>query len=208
MIPSAVQLDLPPPSAINVPKELGVGQDTLVVGSVARLVPQKAPEMFVRARGVIAERWPEACFVLVGGGPLTEMVERERSSVAIADRLLLLQNCHAEPSLMGQFDVFMLSSRYEAGAPFAPMEAMRTGTPVVLTDVVGSNDAVDHGLTGLVVPPEDSRALADAAVTLLSDATLREQMAESARRRLAERFDVNRVAGQLQQVYCRAARSR
>jgi glycosyltransferase involved in cell wall biosynthesis len=205
VVPNAIEMDDAPPAPFDVREKLAVGPSTPIVGNVARLAPQKAPEVFIRACGLVADRHPDACFVLVGDGPQIDMVEQEIRQAGISSRFLLLRDCYEGPSLMRQFDVFALTSRYEAGAAFAPMEAMRAGAAVVLTDVVGNRDAVDNGLSGLIVPPEDEHAAADAISRLLADDELRRTMAVAAKQRLAERYDVEVVAGQLLEVYRRVA---
>jgi glycosyltransferase involved in cell wall biosynthesis len=205
VVPNAIEMDDAPPAPFDVREKLGVAPDTPVVGTVARLAAQKAPEIFVRACGLVAARQPETHFVLVGDGPLLDVVEREIRQAGISNRFLLLRDCYEGPSLMKQFDVFALTSRYEAGAAFAPMEAMRAGAPIVVTDVVGNRDAVDDGVSGFIVPPEDHRAVAESVCRLLEDEGLRIMMADAARRRLAERYDVEVVARQLLDVYRRIA---
>jgi glycosyltransferase involved in cell wall biosynthesis len=203
IVPNAIELDAPRPAPHDVRVKLGVDPDTPIVGTVARLVPQKAPEVFVRACARIAEHSPRTRFVLVGEGPLLGAVEDEIERLGLEDRLLLLQHCTEGPSIIEQFDVFALSSRYEAGAAFAPMEAMRAGAPVVLTDVTGNRDAVEDGKSGFIVPPDDPERLATAISRLLDDASLRTDLADAATHRLVERFDIRVVAAQLLGVYRR-----
>jgi glycosyltransferase involved in cell wall biosynthesis len=201
VIPNAIELETPPASPIDLRAELGVDRETAVVGTVGRLVPQKAPELFVRACGLLARRMPKTCFVLVGYGPLAPLVETEIKAAGIGDRFLLLQNSHDGPSLMEQFDVFALPSRYEAGATFAAMEAMRARTPVVVTDVVGNRDTVEDGTTGFVVPPGDAESLANAVHRLLADEALRQRMTEAAAQRFRARFDVRLAGENLGELY-------
>jgi glycosyltransferase involved in cell wall biosynthesis len=96
--------------------------------------------------------------------------------------------------------VFVLSSRYEGG-PYAPLEAMRAGTPVVVTDVVGSRDTVVDGESGLVVAPDDPAALAAAVTRVLADRCLAERLAAGGRDRLAARYDVRLMADRLALLY-------
>jgi glycosyltransferase involved in cell wall biosynthesis len=208
MVPNAIEMCEPPPTQVDLRSKLGVGRDTPIVGSVARLAPQKAPEVFVRACGIVARRQPDVRFVLVGDGPLEAEVLAEIERAELGERFLLVQSCNEGPSLMEQFDVFVLTSRYEAGAAFAPMEAMRAGTPVVLTDVTGNHDAIEHGRSGLFVEPEDPCATADAVLRLLAEPALRVSMAKEARQLLEERFDIAVVAGRLAGVYERAVAAR
>jgi len=207
VVPNAIELDPPPPATHDVREKLGVGPNTPIVGTVARLVPQKAPEVFVRACAGVAQRAPDARFVLVGNGPQADLVESEISRLGLEDRFLQLQHCNEGARLITQFDVFALPSRYEAGA-YAPMEAMRAGAPLVLTDVVGNRDAIEDGISGFTVPADAPDALADQIVRLLDDGALRQRVAAAATRRLREHFDIRGVAARLQHLYLEAARGR
>jgi glycosyltransferase involved in cell wall biosynthesis len=94
---------------------------------------------------------------------------------------------------LAEADVFCLPSTYE-GLPLAILEAMASGLPVVATAVSGNPEAVEDGVTGLLVPPESAAALAKALVALLGDRARREAMGAAARRRVAERFSIEAVA--------------
>jgi glycosyltransferase involved in cell wall biosynthesis len=85
---------------------------------------------------------------------------------------------------------------------------MRAGTPVVLTDVVGNRDVVEDGRSGLLVPPGDTAALANAVRGLLDDAEQRGRMAEAGRRRVRDDFDVRAQGTALAAVYQRALSTR
>jgi glycosyltransferase involved in cell wall biosynthesis len=78
---------------------------------------------------------------------------------------------------------------------------MRAGTPVVLTDVVGSRDAVEPGITGLLVPPADPGAAAEAVLGLLEDPARRAALADRARQRLVEQFDVAAMGARHDALY-------
>jgi glycosyltransferase involved in cell wall biosynthesis len=204
MIPNGIDLDVPKGCGVDVRAQLRVDSATPIVGTITRLAVQKAPEVFVRACAQIAAKVPETGFVLVGDGPLASEFASERVAVGLEHRLLHLRGIHGAASLMSQFDVFVLASRYE-GAPYAPLEAMRAGTPVVLTDVVGNRDVVEPGRSGLLVAPDDAAALATAVSRLLLDPALRRELGDAARGRIAERFDVRRMASSLTGLYREAA---
>jgi glycosyltransferase involved in cell wall biosynthesis len=201
VIPNGVDLEPPPPSSLDLRAELGVPPGTPVVGTVGRVVPQKAPETFVHACARVASAVPDARFVLVGDGPLVPRVREEVAAAGLDGRFRLLRDRADGDALMGQFDVFTLASRYEAGATFVTMEAMRARTPVVVTDVVGNRDAVEPGRSGFVVPPDDPDALAGAVVTLLRDPALRARVAEAAHARVVERFDNRHFGRMLTELY-------
>jgi glycosyltransferase involved in cell wall biosynthesis len=200
VIPNGIELTAPGPAAIDLRDELGIPRSAPLVGSVGRLARQKAPEMFVRACARVAGAHPEARFVLIGDGPLRDVVAAEVEAGGLEERFFQLPGLHGAPTVMGQLDVFVLASRYEGG-PYAPLEAMRAGTPVVVTDVVGSRDTVADGESGLVVPPDDPAALAAAVTRVLADRCLAERLADGGRERLAARYDVRLMADRLALLY-------
>ena len=94
----------------------------------------------------------------------------------------------------------MLASRFEGG-PYAPLEAMRASTPVVLTNVTGSTDAVEDGVSGRLVPAADPAALGTAVADLLDDPTGAARLGAAGRRRVEHSFDVRSMAAALEAVY-------
>lgn len=207
VIPNGIELEPPdrPPSA-DLRARLGIGADVPLVGMVARLAEQKAPDVFIAACEAIAARAPEPRFVLIGDGPLREDVAVRLGRSRLGARFLHIPGLRDAFTVMPQLDVFALPSRYEAG-PYAPLEAMRAGVPVVLSDVPGNRDTVDGERTGLLVPAGDAAALAGAVERLLGDAELARGLAAAARETLAERFDVRRTAEQTLGVYRSLLRS-
>ena len=203
MIPNGIEVDAQQAGAPALRHELGIAAGVPLVGTISRLVPQKAPEVLVAAFERIAEAVPEAHFLLVGSGPLQPVVD---AAVAGPLRGRLHQQPHIPDArrVLGELDVFVLASSFEGG-PYAPLEAMAAGTPVVLTDVVGNRDTIESGRSGMLVPAGDPDALAAAVVTLLSDDALRQGIADAGRRRVEERFDVADMAAALSALYDRLA---
>ncbi len=107
--------------------------------------------------------------------------------------------------LLKQSDVLLLPSHTEA-LSMAVLEAMANGLAVVCTDVGALGEVVIPGETGLLVPVNDSKAIADALVALCSDAAYRERLSENARRRHAEHFDIQTYANRLAAIWNRAMR--
>lgn len=147
--------------------------EELVVVSVARLDPQKNPLGLIEA----FERVPRGRLVLAGAGSLLEAVRgrpRVEAPGAVED----------VPDLLASADIFALASDWE-GSPVAIMEAMAAGLPVVATAVGGVPELVEHGVTGLLVPRGDMRALGDALAALAADPARRRSMGDAARRSAA-----------------------
>ncbi|MFL6206823.1 MAG: glycosyltransferase [Acidimicrobiales bacterium] len=203
VIPNGVSVEQPP-APLDLRAHLGMPADAPLVGTIARLVPQKAPEDFVSACERIGRAVPTARFVLIGGGQLEREVDDAVTRAGLDGRFTRIESLPGAAGVLGQLDVFALSSRFEGG-PYAPLEAMRAETPVVLTDVVGSRDAVEDGVSGLVVPPGDPQALAQGVISLLGDAGRRHRMGKAGRERVETSFDVRSMGTALDDLYRRLA---
>ncbi|MFL5822287.1 MAG: glycosyltransferase [Solirubrobacteraceae bacterium] len=200
VIPNGVDLSSPPPP-LHEPlrARLGISTDTPLFGCVGRLAWQKAPEIFVSACAIVSDRLPGAHFVLIGSGPLQKLVETAVAEAGLGDRFHLIPSLPDAAAALEELDVYALPSRFEGG-PYTPVEAMRAGTPVVVTNVAGNRDIVEHWVSGLVVPQDEPHALASAMLTLLKDGSLRERLVKGAQDSL-HRFEVRAMARATAAVY-------
>lgn len=177
----------------------GIPLDAPVVGSVTRLSPQKAPLDFVAAAAQIHAQRPDVWFLLVGDGPLRADAEARARELGISDRLVMTGLRRDVPELMAAFDIFALSSLWE-GLPRVLPQAMATGLPIVTTAADGNAEAVEDGVTGLVVPAGEPPALAAALLRLLDDPALAQQMGDTGRARVDE-FSATRMVDQIAALY-------
>jgi glycosyltransferase involved in cell wall biosynthesis len=180
-------------AAWNIPSE------AIVIGTVTRLSPQKAPLDFVISAAEVVRRYPDVFFLMVGDGPLRAEVEALAEQRGIADRLVLTGLRRDIPELMAAFDIFVLSSLWE-GLPRVLPQAMASGLPIVATAADGSAEAVDHGVNGYLTPPGDPASLSVAILRLLDEPTLRQQMGEAGRSRVEE-FGAGRMVAQIETLY-------
>ncbi len=186
-----------PPAVIR--QQLGIPANALVVGSVTRLSPQKAPLDLVAAFAHIYKKQPAAWFIIVGDGPLRPEVEADLAAAGIADRVILTGLRRDIPELMAAFDVFVLSSLWE-GLPRVLPQAMATGLPIVTTRADGSAEAVVDGENGFLVERGEPQALAQKILALLDDGELRERMGENGRAR-AHIFGARKMAQDIDALY-------
>jgi glycosyltransferase involved in cell wall biosynthesis len=207
VIANGIRLASPPAAPIDVRAQIGLPAGTPLVATIARLAAQKAPEEFVRACAAVARRRPAVHFLLVGLGPLQRRVDREVAAAGLGGRFHQIPHLADAAAHMGQFDVVVLLSRYEGG-PYAPLEAMRAGVPVVLSDVVGNRDTVVDGVTGLLTPFGDADAAATAIVRLLDEKALRAGIVAAATTRLRQEFDIALMGERLASLYAGVAGSK
>jgi glycosyltransferase involved in cell wall biosynthesis len=162
-------------------KELCIPKDALVMGYVGRIVPDKGIQELLDSHRALINEFPGLYLLLVGEfereHPLSPAILRYLKS---APRLLCVGFQRDVASYLAVMDVLVHPS-YREGLPTAPLEASAMGLPVVSTDIPGCVDAVQHGKTGILVPPRDSATLTDAIRMLLLDPKLRGQMGEAGR---------------------------
>jgi glycosyltransferase involved in cell wall biosynthesis len=200
VIPNGVDLQAPPPPERSLRARLGIPEgDGPLIGCCARLCWQKAPEVYVAAAALASRSLPHARFVLVGSGPLRRSIDRAIQDAGIGARFHLLPSLENAAASLPELDAYVLPSRFE-GAPYTPLEAMRAGVPVIVSDAAGNRDTVDSGVSGLIVPADDAVRLAEAMVAVVKDAGLRECLIQGGRAALT-RFDVRGMAAATESVY-------
>ena len=172
------------------------GTDRPIIFTPARLHTQKGHTYLLEAARLL----PDAVFVLAGDGPERERLEQLAQELGIEARVRFLGHRQDIPQLMASCDVFVLPSLYE-GLPLTVLEAMAAGKPVVATAVGGTDEAVVHGVTGLLVPPANPTELAGAIRAMLTDRRLAVRLAESGRRRAIEEFSCETMVRGVTKVY-------
>jgi len=170
------------------------------VVTVARLSPEKDVANLVRATAIAAREDDDLRVEVAGGGPCLEDLKGLAAELGVAERVTFLGEVRDVPALLGRARIFVLPSLSE-GIPLTVLEAMARGLPVVATRVGGLHEVVDHGVTGLLVPPADPGALAGAMVELCNDPHRRDGAGRAGRRRVEECFDVRRMLAQYEALY-------
>lgn len=171
-----------------------------VVGTVARLHRQKGVEYFVRAAAAVLKKRPATMFVIVGGGPLEDRLKAEVSRLGLADRMILAGERSDALDWLSLFDVFVLPSLWE-GLPLVLIEAAILGRPIAATDIDGTREIIRDGETGLLVPPADAPALAQAVLRLLEDPGLARRLGEAARKEIPPAFSLERMVSETERLY-------
>ena len=183
---------------------LDVPLDIPVVGTISRFTPQKAPFDVVEAVAELVRRRPTLQFLWFGDGELRTRVENEIRRRRLTDSIRVLGYRPDARSLLPALDVFMLASRWE-GLPYTIMETMDAGVPVVGTDVVGTQDFIDPGRTGLLVPPGKAGRLAAAVDDLLTRPDYAAIIAQAAADDVGSRFNRAEMVRKIAAIYAQLA---
>jgi glycosyltransferase involved in cell wall biosynthesis len=184
---------------------LGLNEEALVLGTVARFDQIKALDVLLRAYARVLERLPESRLLIVGNGPEGGSLRALAGSLALNDRVIFAGSIPRAARCLPAMDVYVSASRRE-GLPLAVLEAMACGLAVVATRVPGHVDAVEHGVTGVLVPPDAPEALGDAVVALLRDGARRRAMGRAGRERVERCFAVGPMVRRVAALYREAAR--
>ncbi len=176
--------------------------------AVARLVEKKGVGHLIRAADILRGQGRSFRVQIIGDGDLRQVLENQVAERGLQDRVTLLgAQPHEKVRLAyARASIFVLPCLVAAdgdrdGLPVVLLEAMASGLPVVSTSVVGIPELIASERDGLLVPPNDPRALADALARLLVDPDLRDRLARAARAKIEERFSIERSADRLLDLF-------
>lgn len=186
------------------PGGLPWAQRESAVVMAARFARQKDHETLIRAARRLVDRGTPLVFYLAGGGSRRWRAQAERlvERLGVAPWVRFLGQTSELPALYGRVRYCVLSSHYE-GLGLSLIEGMASGCCAIGSDVEGIREVVDDGRTGLLVPPADAQALADALATLLADPETGRRLAESGRHMAQARFDRRVMRTRYQQLFRR-----
>jgi glycosyltransferase involved in cell wall biosynthesis len=180
--------------------ELGLGEEEIVIGTIARLSPEKGHGHLLRAARAVLQEEPKARFLLVGDGPLRRTLEQEVAAMGLTGSVIFGGERTDMPEVYALSDLIVSASLRE-GFPLSILEALAAGRPVVATRVGGVPEIVQDGVTGILVDPGDEVGLAKAILGVLRDAPRRRALGRAGRKVVEERFSVHRMAREYFEVY-------
>ncbi len=179
---------------------LGISPERFVVGWVGRMTGVKRTDDVLESVARLRERGVDAVLLLVGDGPDRDHVERRASELGIIRHCYFLGYQEDVSDWYQAFDAMILPSANE-GTPVVVIEALAAGCPVVATSVGGVPDVVREGVDGFLVPAGDVEQLAERLARLAGDPALRETMGEAGRESVTERYAVERLVGDIDELY-------
>lgn len=185
--------------------EFGVPPDAPLAVTVGRLAEQKGLTYLLEAMRLVGQKLPGARLLVVGDSQ-DGRDRYKQDLLKLADTLGLRQSVRFTgvrddvPAIMQAADLFVMASLWE-GFGLVFLEAMAAARPVIATRVSAVPEVVDHNVSGLLVPPRDPRALAEAMLVLLSDPNLARRMGQAGLARLRSRFTEERMIDEIENLY-------
>ncbi len=193
-----------PVDRLAVRRQLGIPPDDVVIGSVSRLERQKGHVDLINAFHRLAGSDPNVWLVLVGDGSLRPALEQQVADLGLAKRVIFAGARRDIVELLNGMDLFVSASLWE-GQGISVLEAMAARLPVVATRVGGTREVVEDGVSGLLVPPQDDRALAQAIESVMREPERRRILGEAGRARVEERFSARAMLDRLERLYTQIA---
>lgn len=189
-------------AAKSLRKELGIPPDYIVIGSTGRLAEQKDYQTFLLACKNLQDSWKQTKFAIViaGDGPERKKMEHLVQSLDLQDRVYFLGFVKNIPSVLEMIDIYIISSLWE-GLSISLLEAMASAKPIVATSIGPNTELIEHEETGLLVEPKSSEQLAGALARFIQEPDLARHCASAARKRVLERYTLDRMFQETENLY-------
>jgi len=195
-----------PVRSASLRKELGMGENTIVLGMLSRIEPLKGQMEAIRAMPLVLKQFPDALLLLVGDetehmrGKIKPGLEEEIRKLALGSNVKFLGYRSDIPEVMGLFDLFLLPSHFESYS-ISVIEAKLCGVPVVAASSGGVPQNLGHGEYGILVEPKSHMSLAEGIIKTLGDPSAAKARADKARESALVRYDNNRILDIIEKEY-------
>lgn len=186
-------------SAYNVRAELGIARDVLLVGYIARITAQKDPFTLLRAVAALPSEL-NAKFLLVGDGDMKAAAQQLARELKIESKVIFTDFRQDIPDVLQALDIYCLPSLWE-GLPIGALEAMAMGKAVVASNIASCREIIEHGVNGLLVPPQAPEQLAAAIQQLAASSELRRSLGARAYQTIQAGFAAENMTRQVERIY-------
>jgi len=194
------------PNGVDIDKfrPMGGEVDGLILWG-GRFVPQKGLEYLIKGMRILAKKNTAIKLAMTGEGPLLPKIRGMVKQYKLTENVVFmgLRPRREIPSIINKASIYVLPSLNE-GMPYALLEAMACGKPVIGSDIPGISDVVTHGKNGLLVPAGNPEVLAAAVLTLLNDEDFRRRLGQKARQLMVEKYNWDIIIKKIEKVYYEA----
>lgn len=201
-IPNGIDIEpkSSPDAGPMVRTRLGISAEAPVIGFVARLYPQKGHACLLSAFAEVLHEYPETVLLVVGDGPLRGELEAQASGLNIGRSVRFLGERSDLADVLDALDLYVQASLWE-GMSIALMQAMLCEIPVVATSVDGTVEIIDDGVTGFLVKPGDSEALARGIIHALKNKDAAKGIGKNGAAMVNREFSVRRMVSRFDDMY-------
>jgi len=180
-------------------EEFGIKPDEKIITIIGRLHQQKGHLYFLKAAQIIREKNPKVKFLIVGDGPLEEQLRSMSEDLGISKNVVFTGLREDIPQILAMSDISVLASLRE-GFSITVLESMAAGKPVVVTDVGGNSEIVEHEKTGFIIQPKSSEEMALYSLNIIDNQELAKKMGQEAEKRVLN-FSIDRMVRKTEYLY-------
>lgn len=181
--------------------EFGINlKDGSIIGMTSRLTPRKGHKYLLEAVPQILKCFNKARFLIIGEGKIEDELKAFTRRIGVQENIIFAGTRRDLERIYPFLNILAVPSLYEPLGNVS-MEAMAFGKPVVASNTGGIPEVVEDGVTGILVPPKDSKRIAEAVIYLLENPDVAKKMGKAGRERVKEYFTIQRVGGELEEVY-------
>ena len=181
-------------------QEFSVGENTLLVGAIGRLVWQKGFEYLVQAIPMVLNKFPKAQVLIVGEGPIKHHLEALSHKLKIGRHLIFAGFRKDIKQILSAIDMLVIPSVLE-GFPIITLEGMAMTKPIIATNIDGIKEQIIDGKTGILIPHKDPSAIAEAILKLSKDEQCAQNIGWEARKRVEKEFSLEKMVNTTEQIY-------
>jgi len=181
--------------------ELNISAETSVITTIAWAIPHKGLDVYLRAAKEVIKYFPKTVFLVVGDGPLLHWLRKSAMETGISKNVIFTGLRTDIHKLLAATDIAVLLSRWGEAFSFSMLEAMASGKPLIASEIGAIPEGVDDGKTGILVPPGDHAAVAQAIIKLLGDKRLLVDMGNAAREKCEKYYDIRTMVKQTVDIY-------
>jgi glycosyltransferase involved in cell wall biosynthesis len=183
----------------NLRKEIGIPDETALIGFVGRLSIQKGIKYLLESF-LFTRKFVNAHLLIAGTGELEKEIKEFISKNNLDDFVHLLGFREDINNIMNSIDVLLLPSLWE-GFGIVLIEAMAAGKPCITTNISSMPEIVEDNISGIIVPPEDSASIAKACIKILSDKELSSRMGREGKKIVKKKFTIEKMADRYEEVF-------
>lgn len=181
-------------------RKFDVGEDTLLIGAIGRLVWQKGFEHLVQAVPKVMNKFPQTKVLIVGEGPLRDNLEALAQKLRIEKHIIFANFRSDVKEILSALDILIVPSLLE-GFPMVTLEGMAMAKPIIATAIDGIREQIIDLKSGILIPPRDPDAITDAIIRLRKDRNFAQNLGLEARLRVEEHFTVEKMVAETEKVY-------
>ncbi len=204
ILPNGIKLEpfssITPENRLVKRNELGIKDDEFAIGMIARLDPIKDHNTLIRAFKIVCENYSNIKLFLAGKGPLYNDIKALIDSLGLSEKAILLGYYEDLYGLLNALDLYILSSHLES-APLGVMEAMAAELPVIATNAGGTGEIIVDGKDGYLVPPRDSKKMAEAIIRVINNPKEAKEVAKRGKEKIYNYYSFDRMVQDYKNLY-------